>query len=352
MIITQTPLRISFFGGGTDYPDYFKVHGGETLAATIDRCTMILVNPTNELDDYAFRVQYSKMETLQSLDDIQHPSARECLRFLQIRSGVEIHYFCDLPVGAGLASSSSATVGLLHGLHAHKGDAVSNEELAKQAVFVEQEMIRERVGCQDQYICAVGGFVNLRFDRSGSVTINRLSLPSERVRELEQRLILIYTGATRTAHDLLDEQFERTRSGENTATFEKMKPLVDEGIRVLSGQGSLDDFGHLLHETWRLKRELSNKIATPWIDDAYEAARNAGARGGKLLGAGGGGFLLFYVEPRLRERVLSALAPMPHVSFNFESDGTRAVFSRERRRDPVEYSLRTPTHTSTIRCRR
>lgn len=328
MIITQTPVRVSFLGGGTDYPAYFRQHGGATLVATINKHTIVTVHRITQFLEHNIRVHYSRVESVQHIDEIQHPSARECLRFLGIDGGVEIHYVSDLPARTGLGSSSSATVGLLMALHSFKGDMVSREQVAAEAIYVEQELIKERVGCQDQYACALGGLLHLEFYRDGKVRVNPVVLNQERLQALEDRLMLFYTGIQRHAHEVLDEQVERTRSGENAKELESLKSLVSQGIKVLTGGNALSEFGALLHESWMLKRRLSRKVSASGIDEIYERARRAGAVGGKLLGAGGGGFLLLYVEPSYRERVRHTLSELREAEFSFENLGSQIIFYR------------------------
>lgn len=301
MIVTKTPLRISFLGGGTDYPDYFKHHGGETLATSIDSYTLVVVNRLTKFVDYRIRVHYSQVESVDSLDELRHPSARECLRFSGLEEGVEIHYISDLPARTGLGSSSSATVGLLQALYGFKGQMVAQERVAAEATHIEQECIGERVGSQDQYICAVGGLRHLVFYRDGTVGSTIVILPPERKRLLQQSLMLLYTGRQRTAHEVLAEQIDRTRNGLNTNELHSLKLLAAQGVEILTGSGDLRQFGELLHEGWMLKRQLSSRISDGGIDALYERARAAGALGGKLLGAGAGGFLLLFVEPSKRE---------------------------------------------------
>ena len=328
MIITQTPVRVSFLGGGTDYPDYFHKHGGATLVSTINRYTLITVHQLTQFVDHSVRIHYSQVETVQHVDEIRHPSARGCLQYLGIDGGVEIHYVNDLPARTGLGSSSSATVGLLMALYAFRGEMVSRERVAQEAVHIEQEILKERVGCQDQYASALGGFLHLEFQRDGGVRANPMVLPVDRLRFLEERLLLLYTGIQRHAHEILDEQMERTRSGDATKDLGELKALVADGVDILARGRDLRDFGALLHEGWQLKRRLSSKIALPWIDEQYERARGAGAIGGKLLGAGGGGFLLLYVEPRDQDRVRAALPGLREVRFGFENGGSSVIFYR------------------------
>jgi len=328
MIISQTPVRLSFLGGGTDYPEYIRRHGGATLVATINKYTTITVHPLTQFADHSVRIHYSRVESVQSIAEIQHPSARECLRHLRIDSGVEIHYVSDLPSRTGLGSSSSATVGLLMALHAFNGEMVSRECVAAEAVHVEQELIHEQVGCQDQYACALGGVRRLEFQPDGRVCSDPVVLSPERLQAFQERLMLLYTGIQRDAQDVLDEQMERMRSGESEEHLQRLKTLVGEGIQRLVGSRDLSEFGELLHEAWMIKRGLSSKVSTPRIDEAYDRARRAGAVGGKLLGAGGGGFLLLYVEPYNHARVRSALPELSQVAFTFENTGSTLVYYR------------------------
>jgi len=328
MIITQTPVRISFLGGGTDYPEYFRRHGGETLVATINKYTLVTVHGITQFADHALRIHYSQVESVSTLDEIQHPSARECLRFLGVRDGIEIHYLSNLPARTGLGSSGSATVGLLHALHAFRGELVTREQLAEEAVHVERELIKEHVGCQDQYACSFGGLLHLEFCADGSVKVAPATLPASRLKMLEERLMLFYTGAQRNAHELLGEQIQRTVNQEIDGGLGCMRQLVRQGLDVLSDEGDLGAFGELLHEGWTLKRSFSTKITTPWLDEIYERARGAGAVGGKLLGAGGGGFLLLYVDPSTQDGVRRALPELREVDVAFENSGSTIIFYR------------------------
>ncbi len=328
MIITQTPVRISFFGGGTDYPEHFTTYGGATLGVSIDKYTTISVTPLTKFFDHRIRVSYSRMELCSSIDEIQHPSVRECLRYINIEGGVEMSVVNDLPARTGLGSSSSFTVGLLHALHAYKGELISSEQLAKESVYVERELIKERVGLQDQYTCALGGVVNLEFRDGDTVTVKPVIVQKDRLKALEDRLLLFYTGLQRTAHDILESQMSRTKNGEVAPQLKHMQTLVEQGTKILCNGRDLREFGELLQESWMYKRQLSDSVSNPFIDEAYERARDAGAIGGKLLGAGGGGFLLLYVEPYNQQAVRKALAGMPEVTFHFENQGSRLIFYR------------------------
>ncbi|HWA15627.1 MAG TPA: hypothetical protein VG817_04285 [Gemmatimonadales bacterium] len=341
MIITRTPLRVSFLGGGTDYPDYFRQHGGQTLGVAIDKYTYITLKGLAPIFDHAFHVSYRKTELVQDLGDIQHPSVRECCRHLGIEGGVEVHYVGDLPARSGLGSSSSFTVGLLHALHAYRGELVGQAELAAEAVHVEREMIGERVGCQDQYTCAMGGLVHLEYPPEGPVRIRRIPLNVQRLGELEQCLMLFYTGIQRMAHQVLNEQMEKTRAGTINGDLQQLGSLVNDGIGVLTGSGAVTDFGALLHEAWTIKRGLSSKITSDLIDQQYARARAAGALGGKLLGAGGGGFLLVLAEPEAHASIESAL-DMPRVPIAFDALGTSLLFCDPRTNAGATLATRVP----------
>ncbi|MBI3945601.1 MAG: hypothetical protein HY321_06770 [Armatimonadetes bacterium] len=326
MIITRTPVRVSFLGGGTDYPDYFRQHGGQTLGCAIDKYSYVTVSRLADLFDHTIRLSYSQLERVRDIEEIDHPAVRECLRFLNLDGGIEIHYMGDLPARTGLGTSSSFTVALLHALHALKGELVSQEQLANEAVFVEQERIRERVGVQDQHTCAHGGLVHLRCQRDGKILVSPLPVSRERLEELEAHLMLLYTGISRHAHAVLDEQLERTRRGVIHDDLSYLSDLVDEGVRVLTGSEPIVRFGELLHTAWVTKRRLSSKISSPEIDRWYETARAAGAVGGKLLGAGGGGFLLLLAEPRRQPDVERALAGLKRVRFGIDHAGSTLLF--------------------------
>lgn len=328
MIITMTPVRVSFLGGGTDYPEHFSKHGGATLGTSIDKYVYITVSPLTNFFDHRLRVSYSSTELVEQLDDIRHPSVRECLRFLEIDQGVEISVVSDLPARTGLGSSSSFTVGLLHALHAFKGKLVSHEQLAEEAVHVEREMIKERVGVQDQYTSACGGLVHLEFTGENHVTVTPLVVSNERKAAFQERLMIFYTGLQRSAHDVLEQQMSRTKQGAITKQLIELANLVPQGLDVLSNGHDLSDFGEVLHAGWQLKRQLSDAISNRFIDDAYQLARQAGAIGGKLMGAGSGGFLLLYVEPYNQDGVRRVLKDMREVSFNLENQGSRLVFYR------------------------
>lgn len=326
MIITRTPLRLSFFGGGTDYPDHYLQHGGQTLGVAIDKYSYISLNPLAGLFDYQIRVSYSRTELVGCLDAIEHPAVRECLRFTGIDRGIEIHYVGDLPARTGLGSSSSFTVALLHALHAFKGEHVSQDHLAHEACHVEQALIGERVGVQDQYTCSHGGLLHLRMATSGQIGVQRVPLPAGRLGELRTHLMLVYTGVRRVAHEVLEEQLDRTRHGVLVEDLRVVGALVEQGLEVLTDGGAISRFGELLDTAWRTKQRLSSRITSARIDSIYQRARAAGAIGGKLVGAGAGGFLVLFVPPASREEVTRALPELHSVSFDFDHTGSRLLF--------------------------
>lgn len=326
MIITRTPLRISFFGGGTDYPQYYRQHGGETLVTTIDKSVFVTVHPLADLFKHKVQVHYSRVESVTSVAEIQITVVRETLRHLGIDSGVEIHLVGDLPARTGLGTSSATTVGLLNALHGHRGLMASPTQLAEEAVHVEQDLLQELVGTQDQYATALGGFRHLKFGTDGVVTADPVILPSGRQRELEASLLLFYSGVQRDAAGVLEEQIRKTSDGALNIALGQMRQQVRDGLSILCSGSPLSEFGRLLHETWQSKRTLSSQVSNEWIDGIYNRARRAGALGGKLLGAGGGGFLLLYAEPDRIATVRSALDNLYEVKFQFDSAGSRVIF--------------------------
>lgn len=327
MVITRTPLRISFFGGGTDYPAYFEEHGGEVLSTSIDRYVYLTVSRLDPLFEHRIRVAYAKTELVRKVEEVQHPSVRACLQHLGIEGGVEISVTADLPARTGLGSSSSFTVGLLHALHAYRGELVSPAELAKEAIHVEQKIIGERVGSQDQVAASLGGFRHIVFSKDPIFKADPLPLSTRRKEALHKHLLLFFTGQTRLAEEVLEEQSKKTR--DNRELLKQMRALVAPGRKILVDENEpLEKFGALLDEAWKIKRSLSSKISTSIADEAYEAGRRAGADGGKLLGAGGGGFLLFFARPERQAKLKEALHKLVEVPFRFESGGSRLVYFR------------------------
>jgi D-glycero-alpha-D-manno-heptose-7-phosphate kinase len=324
VIITRTPLRISFFGGGTDYPVWYREHGGSVLSTTIDKCCYITCRRLPPFFDYHSRVSYSKVENVGRNDAIEHPSVRGCLEFMGMEDGVEIHHVADLPARTGLGTSSAFTVGLLLGLYALKDKMRDKHTLAADAIQVEQELLKEAVGSQDQVSAAYGGFNRIHFRPDGSIDVNRIITPGNRIEELESHLALYFTGFSRIASEIAQEQLRVTPHKKKE--LETMLQLVDEAEEIItSPTRSLEEFGRLLHESWQIKRTLTQKITNSNIDDIYEAGKRAGALGGKLLGAGGGGFMLFFVPPERKEALRKQLKNLLCVPFRFSSRGSHVV---------------------------
>lgn len=324
MIITKTPFRISFFGGGTDYPVWFREHGGSVLSTTIDKCCYITCRRLPPFFEYHSRISYSAVENVSSNDKIQHPSVRGCLQHLELKDGLEIQHVADLPARTGLGTSSSFTVGLLHALHALKGQMRDKSSLASEAIYVEQELLGEAVGVQDQISAAYGGLNRINFLKDGSFDVKRMLISQNRLAELEKNLALYFTGFSRIASQVAQEQLRVTPHKQRELTT--MMQYVDEAESIISNQNtSLESFGHLMHESWKVKRSLTDRISTAAIDEIYDAGLSAGAFGGKLLGAGGGGFMLFFVPPERREALRARLKGLLCVPFKFSSKGSEVV---------------------------
>lgn len=324
MIITSTPLRISFFGGGTDYPVWYREHGGAVLATTIDKRCYITCRRLPPFFEFHSRVSYSRVENVRKNSEIGHPSVRGCLEYLGMEEGVEVHHVADLPARAGLGTSSAFTVGMLLGLYALREQTRDKGTLAKEAIHIEQDLLKESVGSQDQVCAAYGGFNRINFQTDGSIEVNRVLAPKSRLAELEGHLALYFTGFARTASEIAQEQLRVTLQRE--AELTKMLQLVDEAEKIVTSSSCpLDEFGKLLHENWKIKRTLTQKITNARIDEIYEAGLNAGALGGKLLGAGAGGFMLFYVPPERRVALRTKLRNLLCVPFSFSSRGSQVV---------------------------
>lgn len=324
MIISRTPYRISFFGGGTDYPSWYTNHGGAVLATSIDKYCYITCRYLPPFFEHKSRIVYSKIENCQTIEEIQHPAVREVLRYLRLDRGVEIHHDGDLPARSGMGSSSSFTVGLLHALYALKGIMPTKHELAMQSIHIEQELIRETVGSQDQTLAAYGGFNHVQFLQNGEISVRPVIMTSERSHQLNAHLMLFYTGIKRTAADVADSYVHDMESKRRQLRI--MKDLVAESLSLLNRDEGLHGFGELLHEAWLAKRSLSASVTNSSVDDAYDAARRAGATGGKITGAGGGGFMLLFVPPERQGAVRAALNNLVHVPFAFDYNGSQIVY--------------------------
>ena len=324
MVITSTPLRVSFFGGGTDYPVWYREHGGAVLSTAIDKSCFITCRWLPPFFEYHSRITYSKVENVAANSVIDHPSVRGCLQYLGIGEGVEISHIADLPARTGLGTSSAFTVGLLLGLYALKNQMKDKHSLAMEAIKVEQEILREAVGAQDQVSAAYGGFNRINFHRDGSLEVKPVLTCRDRLAELERHLALYFTGFSRTASEIAQEQLRLTP--QRTRELETMYSLVDEAEAIVTNLNRpLTEFGHLLHESWKIKRTLTQRITNPMLDEIYEAGLSAGALGGKLLGAGGGGFMLFFVPPEQRAALRARLKNLFCIPFSFSTRGTHIV---------------------------
>ncbi len=325
MIVTQTPLRVSLCGGGTDFPDFYRDHGGCVLSTAIDKYVYVVVK---RRFDSKIRVGYTRTEMVDSVDEVQHDLVREALRIVGVERGVEIATMADIPArGSGLGSSASVTVGVLHALYAYTGQLVTAERLAEEACRIEIDVLGRPVGKQDQYIAAYGGLRFIEFRKDGSVSVAPVALSPSEQRRLESSLMLFFTGITRDAQTILAEQKQST--AQNTAHLQAIAALAREMYEHVC-RGQFDEVGRLLHENWEHKRRLASRITLPEIDEMYERARQAGALGGKIAGAGGGGFLLLYCRPEDQERVREALRGFRELPFRIEPDGSKVVFNLKR----------------------
>ncbi len=326
MIITRTPFRISFFGGGTDYPAFYNEHGGAVLSTTINKYCYITCRYLPPFFDHKYRIRYTNKEETTTIDEIKHPSVRECLRYVGIEKGVEIVHSGDIPAMSGIGSSSSFTVGLLNALYALKGEITTKRKLAFDAIHVEQNMIRENVGSQDQAAAAFGGFNKIEFGgRKNGIYVQPIALNGEKFQYLQDSLLFYFTGFPRFASEIAKEQINQTPQKIKELTV--MREMVDEAINILGGPlDDLKDFGKLLNESWIVKKQLTKFITNGGIDEIYETALRAGALGGKLCGAGGGGFLLLFVPPEKQAKVKDSLKDLLLVPINFENLGTHVVF--------------------------
>jgi D-glycero-alpha-D-manno-heptose-7-phosphate kinase len=325
MIISKTPVRISFFGGGTDYPEYFNEYGGCVLSTTIDKYVYITINKIGGLLDEKYRIAYKKVELCNSIDDIEHPSVRETLRYLNIEEGLDINIFSDLPARTGLGSSSSFTVGLLNALYAHQGKAKKQIEYAKEAIYIEKEILLENVGVQDQLAAAVGGLNYMKLSSTGYEVLP-ISMNDNRKNELDNNLLLYYTGISRFATEVLEEQVKKTLEKKVMIELKDIYNMVQDGMNIVTDNSvPLSEFGKLLNLTWLAKKKLSSAISNNHLDEMYDLAMKNGALGGKLLGAGGGGFFLFYVEGE-KEEFREKMNRFVEIPFRFESEGSRVIY--------------------------
>lgn len=330
MIITKTPFRMSFFGGGTDYPGFFEKHGGSVISTTFDKYCYVIVRHLPRFFEYSNQITYGKIERTNSIEEIEHPAVREAMKYLDMHE-LRLVYEADLPARSGLGSSSSFAVGMLNAFHALKGNYASKKQLAEEAIYLERNLCQESGGIQDQIAASFGGFNRINFDAEG-FQVNPIIISKERKKQLNSNLMLFFTGFSRLSSEIAVQQTLVTQDKERELM--EMLGLVDEAEKILISKSSLNEFGKLLDYTWKLKRGLTDKISTNAIDELYKKAIRAGAIGGKLLGAGGGGFLLFYVEQDKQPFVKKALENLLYVPFEFEDVGTSVLYYT-----PEDYNL-------------
>ncbi|MAV63943.1 MAG: kinase [Candidatus Marinimicrobia bacterium] len=323
MIISKTPYRISFFGGGSDYPSWYNKYSGQVLSTTINKHIYITCRFLPKFFDHKYRVVWSKIENVQNIKNIKHPTVKSLLNHLKVKEGLEIHYDGDLPAASGMGSSSAFTVGLINSLHSLLNKKISNYEIAKKAINFEQKIMKEAVGSQDQLATAIGGFNKIVFKRG-----NKFEISSKKnninINRLEKNLLLIYTGKKRVAHDIA-KKYSGKLTTVNKRYIEIMIDHVNEGEKIINSR-NIDDFGKLLHSAWLTKKKLSSSISSRKIDDMYDYVLKNGALGGKLLGAGGGGFILFYMRKELKKKFLKNNNSLVHVPFRFSKKGSEILY--------------------------
>ena len=322
MIITKTPFRMSFFGGGTDMEDFFNEYGGAVISTTFDKYCYVIVRHLPRFFDYSTELSYSKIERVNNIDDIQHPLVKNAMKMLDMDE-IRLTYESDLPARSGLGTSSSFAVGLLNAFYSLKGKYVSKEQLANDAIYLERVLCNEMGGWQDQIAASFGGFNRINFTKDGYEVLPIIISP-ERKKQLNDNLMMFFTGFTRFSSDI--QKANASDKKDKTKQLQEMYKLVDQAEHILvDDKTDLNDFGRLLDHTWRLKRQTGSAVSTNSIDELYEKGIKAGALGGKLLGAGGGGFLVFYVEPQYQDSLKEALSDLMHIPFRFENGGTRVI---------------------------
>lgn len=324
MIISRTPFRISFFGGGTDYPAWYRQYGGAVLGMAIDKYCYISIRRLPPFFDHKYRIVYSQVEHVNNRAEIRHPAVRGVLENMGVEDGLEIHHDGDLPARSGLGSSSAFTVGLIQALKALDGSIIAKKDLAARAVHIEQDVLKEHVGSQDQVLTAFGGFNKIEFQRDDTFTVTPMILAKERIAHFQSHMMLFFTGLSRIASEIAKSHIENLEKRKKEML--DMAAMVEDAIRILQSKDApVEDFGKLLHEYWQRKRSLSDKVSNTHIDEIYNAGMSAGASGGKLLGAGGGGFILFFVKPELQAKVRERLKHLVYVSFRIDYSGSKIV---------------------------
>ena len=332
MIITKTPFRMSFFGGGTDMESFFMENGGAVLSTTFDKYCYVNVRLLPRFFDYSTELSYAKIERVTDVNDIQHPAIREAMKMLDMHE-IRLTYEADLPARSGLGTSSSFAVGMINAFYALKGKYADKKKLADAAIYLERELCKEAGGWQDQIAASYGGFNRINFNSDGYEVLPLIINP-ERKRQLNNNLMMFFTGFTRFSSDV--QKANASNKADKVNQLKEMLALVDEAEKVLvDKQSDLDEFGRLLDHTWRIKRKTGNTVSTNSIDELYDKGLKAGALGGKLLGAGGGGFLVFYVEPDKQEKVKKAMEDLLYIPFEFEDGGTRVIHYSPETYEPI-----------------
>ena len=324
MIISKTPYRISFFGGGSDYPSWYLKNGGSVLSATIDKYIYISCRDLPPFFSHKHRIVWSKIETVKSIKQIQHRAVKEMLNNFKIKSGLEIHYDGDLPARSGMGSSSVFVVGLMNVLNSYTRKNISRNLLAKKSIHFEQKILKDIVGSQDQIAATYGGFNKIIFKPGGKFIVNPIKIKKKTLTNLNKNLLLVYTGIKRTAHEIAKSYVSKLNNSKREHMIQICN-FVSEAEKILK-KGNIDDFGRLLHDSWLEKKRLSLSITNSKIDQIYSAAINNGAIGGKLLGAGGGGFLLFYVPKNKQKKFIKHFKKLTNVPFNFSFEGSKIMF--------------------------
>ena len=325
MIISKTPYRISFFGGGSDYPSWYKYNFGEVISASINKYIYISVKKYEPFFKTKFRITYSKIENTNSINKIQHNVVRNALKRYEFNSGLEINYFADLPSNSGIGSSSSFTVGLINSLNTLKKKELSKENLSKESIFFEQNILKENVGSQDQVAATYGGFNQIVFTKKNKINLKKIDVSKKRLEELNSNLMLFYSGMSRNS----DNNAKKIIKGieKNTKTLFEMRNNVEEAKKILISRSNINLFGKLLHESWQQKKQLANTMSNQRINEIYSVAMDNGAIGGKILGSGNGGFILLYVPIKFQKKLKNKFYKLLHVPFNFENQGTKIIFN-------------------------
>ena len=324
MIISRTPFRLSFFGGGTDYPVWYRKHGGAVLATTFNKYCYLTCRYLPPFFEHKIRLVYSKIENCKTIHEIKHPAVRAVLEYLKMDRGLEIHHDGDLPARSGMGSSSSFIVGLLHAIYALKGKMPNKHRLAMESIEIEQSRLKEIVGSQDQVSASYGGFNHISFMPNGEILVRPITISRERIQELNSHLMLFYTGIKRTASNIAESYVNDLESKKRQLRISN--ELLEESISILTNEQDLKGFGELLHEAWQAKKSLSPSVSNSQVDEIYQLALSAGAVGGKLTGAGGGGFLLFFAHPETQKKIRKKLKKLIYIPFKFEFSGSQIIF--------------------------